>query len=59
VSRADYVTALTAGRNANVGDVNPYTGRGILADLWRTGYESMLEAWLADAQSRQRTLRDQ
>lgn len=41
--RDDYVAAITAGRTANVGDANPYTGQGMLADLWRAGYNAMIE----------------
>jgi hypothetical protein len=36
------VAANVAGRTATPGDLNPYYGQGILADLWRLGYQSML-----------------
>lgn len=40
--RDDLVTANRQGRAANVGDANPYVGRGALADMWRLGYQTML-----------------
>lgn len=58
-TRDDYVAAITAGRSAQPGDVNPYMGRGMLADLWRAGYNAMLDTWLANADTRQAELRAQ
>lgn len=40
--RDDVVTARNAGRAAKLGDMNPYAGQGVLADMWRLGYQSML-----------------
>lgn len=57
--RAEYVAARTAGRNAQVGDPNPYRGQGVLADMWMLGYEAMLNQWIADAPARQAALRAQ
>ena len=39
VTRDDMVAACTAGWTATPGDLNPYYGQGILADLWRLGYQ--------------------
>lgn len=55
--RDDYKAAVVAGRAAQIGDANPYSGQGILADLWRSGYLRMLEQWLSDAPARQAALR--
>lgn len=57
--RDDYAAAVRAGRSASVGDANPFRGQGILADLWRSGYEAMLTQWLADSSARQAALRAQ
>lgn len=38
----DLIAARNAGRAAKPGDINPYAGRGALADLWRLGYQAML-----------------
>lgn len=54
--RDDYVAAITAGRTANVGDVNPYTGQGMLANLWRAGYNAMLKKLIDSASQRQAAL---
>jgi hypothetical protein len=53
VTRDEMVAASTAGRAATPGDVNPYYGQGILADLWRLGYQSMLEDIMARSPARQ------
>jgi hypothetical protein len=40
--RDEFVAAVRAGRAAEVGARNPFVGQGILADLWRGGYNAML-----------------
>ena len=43
-TKDDMTRALDAGRNARIGDQNPYTGQSlILAQLWRRGYKAMLD----------------
>ena len=53
VTRDDMVAACTAGWTATPGDLNPYYGQGILADLWRLGYQSMLAYKLNRSPARQ------
>lgn len=39
----DAIAALNAGRNAEIGDPNPYKGRSLaLAQCWARGYNAML-----------------
>lgn len=43
--RAEYVAALRAGQNADIGDPNPYNDGGkslALAQCWQRGYQTML-----------------
>ena len=57
MSRRDkFVAASAAGRSATVGDANPYSGQGVLADLWRAGYRAMLAQRIESGPARQREL---
>lgn len=43
--RAEYVAAIRAGQNAEIGDANPYNDGGkslALAQCWQSGYQTML-----------------
>lgn len=43
--REEAVAAYRAGLAADTGDQNPYHGKSLaLAQLWRDGYEKMIEA---------------
>jgi len=53
LTRDDMVAASRAGRAAKPGDLNPYYGQGILADLWRLGYRTMLLDKLKRSPARQ------
>jgi len=52
-TRDEMVAASRAGRAATPGDVNPYYGQGVLADLWRLGYRTMLVDMLNRSPERQ------
>ena len=54
--RDDFVAAVTAGRNAEVSAQNPFAGQGMLADLWRGGYNAMLAQRIEAGPARQREL---
>ena len=53
MTRDELVAARTAGRTATPGDTNPYVGQGLLADLWRLGYQAMLVDMLNRSPARQ------
>ena len=55
-TREEMVAASNAGRNATPGDTNPYYGQGMLADLWRLGYHTMLVDKLNRSPARQEFL---
>jgi hypothetical protein len=52
-TREEMVAANIAGRAAVPGELNPYYGQGVLADLWRLGYQSMLVDKLNRSPARQ------
>jgi hypothetical protein len=52
-TREEMVAANIAGRTATPGDLNPYYGQEVLADLWRLGYQSMLVDKLNRSPARQ------
>lgn len=55
--REDAEAALRAGQNAEVGDPNPYNGKSIaLAQLWLTGYQTMLTTRAAATPAMQKYL---
>jgi hypothetical protein len=55
--REDAEEALRAGRNAEIGDANPYNGTSLaLAKLWQRGYMTMLTIRSAATPARQQFL---
>ena len=51
-SAAEMFAARDAGRRAQVGAVNPFTGRGHLAVAWRHGYRANLAARMREVNTR-------
>ncbi|AXH46847.1 hypothetical protein I5G67_gp009 [Mycobacterium phage Aminay] len=51
--RDEIVAARQAGRAASPRDANPYSGQGVLADMWQLGYQSMLLDLLQRSPARQ------
>lgn len=50
------IKARTEGRDAAPGDPNPYQGAGLMARMWRYGYQSMLLDRLNSSPARQQFL---
>lgn len=53
----DAIAALNAGRNAEIGDPNPYNGTSlVLAKCWARGYNAMLTIRFAGTPAMQQYL---
>lgn len=55
-TKDEMIAARQQGRAALPGDPNPHAGNGLLAQLWRLGYQTMLLDKLNSSPARQKYL---